>query len=147
MFKKLWKNEKGFTLMEIVIVIVILGILALLAIPRLLGFTDQAEIANDKEYAAVVARAGELYWASHDEELEDLDPGAIDNVGDAVETLLDANLIDSPASKIQYEHGGNVFDNITIAVSGAGVATVVITYDTDVTITFDSVNGYDLNGL
>lgn len=65
MIKRLRKDEKGFTLMELVIVIVILGILALIAVPRLLGFANQAEKATDEEYAAVVGRAAELYYASH----------------------------------------------------------------------------------
>jgi type IV pilus assembly protein PilA len=110
MLKKLWKSDKGFTLMEIVIVIVILGILALLAIPRLIGFTEQAEISSDKEYAAVVARASELYWASHDK------PDAV-----AIGDLTGAELVDAADDALQYDTGGV---GITIT---SGVATVVIT--------------------
>lgn len=40
---KKMKNRKGFTLIELIVVIVIIGILAAILIPRLAGFTDKAE--------------------------------------------------------------------------------------------------------
>jgi type IV pilus assembly protein PilA len=61
-------NQKGFTLIELIIVIAILGILAALAIPRFFGFTESAKQAADEEIANVIAQAGILYYAKNDAE-------------------------------------------------------------------------------
>lgn len=58
MLKKINKNQKGFTLVELIIVIAILGILAALLVPRIMGNVSEAtrnkEISNARTIASEI---------------------------------------------------------------------------------------------
>ena len=61
LMNKLRKNKKGFTLIELIVVIAILGILVLLAAPRFLGYTKDANVATMQADAKVLANAALVY--------------------------------------------------------------------------------------
>lgn len=54
-------RQRGFTLIEIMVVVVIIGLLATLVLPRVLGRQDQAMIAKAKVDIQAISSALKLY--------------------------------------------------------------------------------------
>lgn len=55
------KRQKGFTLIEIMVVVVIIGLLATLVLPRVLGRQDEAFVAKAKADIRALSSALKLY--------------------------------------------------------------------------------------
>ncbi len=61
MVRLLSKNQRGFTLIEVMVVIVILGILSALIVPNILHKAEDARVAAAKSDIAAIGQALDLY--------------------------------------------------------------------------------------
>jgi type II secretory pathway pseudopilin PulG len=61
---KVLRNSKGFTLIELVLIILILGLLAVTAIPKFLDMQQKAKDAAEKGVAGAVRGGISIYYAS-----------------------------------------------------------------------------------
>ena len=74
MFYKALNNDKGFTLIELIVVIAVLGILATVVLPRIGGITTKAKTAADIATIKTINNSIEIYISeSGDDDISDLD--------------------------------------------------------------------------
>ena len=65
MEQKMGKKRKGFMLLELIIVVAIIGILAAIAVPNLIGMTDEAKVARIQSDLSTIGTAAELYYVKN----------------------------------------------------------------------------------
>lgn len=67
-FKKIGKDKRGFTLVELMAVLAVLAIIAAIAVPRFTGTINTAKEKADKASAQIIARAAEQKWIDSSED-------------------------------------------------------------------------------
>jgi len=64
------RSKKGFTLIELIVVLAVLAIIMAIAVPRFLGVQETAKIDADYSTGAMIAKAAELYIAQNEDATE-----------------------------------------------------------------------------
>jgi prepilin-type N-terminal cleavage/methylation domain-containing protein len=62
---RILKSRKGFTMLELLMVVIVIGILASLAIPQYQSFMEKARAAEAKNFIGAIRNAQELYYLAH----------------------------------------------------------------------------------
>ena len=114
------RERKGFTLVELMVVILIVGILAAVAVPILRGKIDQAKWSEAAATAGAIRSAGRAYFAENPT---------------AAAALVGTALTDTTAATLGFTAGdltGKYFDvaDFTISAFTGGHATITVTAGT-----------------
>ena len=106
MLQKKLGNQAGFTLIEMLIVVILLGILAMLIVPQISVSTEDARLSQLQANLSAMRNAVELYYYEH----KNTYPGENDVGGTATTVALDAQTA-FLAQLTQYtDEDGNVLE-------------------------------------
>lgn len=61
------KNRKGFTLIELIVVLAVLVVIAAIAVPRFMGVQEKAKDSADDSTREMISKAAELYFATEND--------------------------------------------------------------------------------
>ena len=142
------KNNKGFTLVELIIVIAILAIIMLIAIPNFSGIQQRMQVRADKASAAQIGKAVRIWYTdNYATNNQSIVPDLIDGEGNVKvvpytkldgikdhisDELVADSLLESGA---KYPGGGKYY--VTILYSGISTKFLIgIDYDTTDTTEF-----------
>lgn len=78
------RNRKGFTLVELMIVVIIIGILTAVGVPLYMGYVRSAKAASAQAIIGTIVNAEKLYHQKHGTFVDDAD---FSNAGHAVNPL------------------------------------------------------------
>ena len=123
--KKIKNIKKGFTLIEMIVVIAIIGVLAAILVPSLSGYVTDAKTAKGKANARTFYTAAQAAVTSFETTTTPVGKGTYPKSGSGVNTALNA--------KISELLGASNYDKIstfTIEVDEKGAVTSVTVTET-----------------
>ncbi|XXM72268.1 type IV pilin protein [Lysinibacillus sphaericus] len=128
MLKKILKNDKGLTLVELLAVIVILGIIAAIAVPSIGSIIEKSRVDAVKAEGLQAINAAKLYIASEGTPTADATSGVItvtsSNIDEYMdkgsETLTNYKVIVDSDNTLKLS-GNGTKGNISITFSNATV--------------------------
>lgn len=106
--RKIMKNDKGFTLIELMVVVVILGVLAAVAIPQFAGKSDTAKENAAKADLKTITNALEMYYFDNEDYPDQTTLGNLSGIdSDLVPGYLKKLPVDPWGNQYQYQHTNN----------------------------------------
>lgn len=110
------RNKKGFTLIELIVVLAVLAIIMAIAVPRFTGVREQAKIDADMATLASIAKLAEMEYVRKNGEVATIDLQKLieSNFGGSKDIFQSGLLKDKEDSLTANYNGDGYVDKIMI---------------------------------
>lgn len=119
MSKLIRKSNKGFTLIELMIVVAIIGILAAIAIPNFLRFQLKSKSSEGKVNIAAIRTAEESYLAEFGQYVDATASPAVADPGSSKVTWANVDGANAGFDQLGWSPEGRVFFQYEVNASGS----------------------------
>jgi prepilin-type N-terminal cleavage/methylation domain-containing protein len=112
------RNKKGFTLIELIVVLAVLAIIMAIAVPRFVGVQEEAKVESDRATLANIVKISEFYLVKG-EMVE----------GEYTGTDLTAVIGEDFPNGVEFQSEGNegaVLEDVTVNITDTGMVSASI---------------------
>ena len=139
------KNRKGFTLIELIVVLAVLAIIMAIAVPRFMGVRESAALDSDISTIASVAKLVELEFVRQNI-TEVTNNKTADDLGIKVEELIVGNFANGLNFQSEELKGGGIASaDVVFDENGSVKSITVKVTDVDKKFTRNSEGKFELN--
>ena len=119
------RNKKGFTLIELIVVLAVLAIIMAIAVPRFTGVQEKAKEDSDRATLANIAKISEYYLVKGDMEMGTDESTPKTYNGTALTNIIDKDF----PNGVEFQSKGNEktgLEAVTVSITNTGVVSAKI---------------------
>lgn len=146
------KKNKGFSLVELIVVMAIMAILAVMLAPRLIQYVEKSRVASDQEIVNAIYNTTKLTLVDEAYLTAFKDDTDTIHIGDKYVLNLDELYTNTSGSFVKVSTGNTAYEEIISVIGNFKLKSKLATSNSDIVVIYDSTKDevsalLDYNGV